>query len=315
MKGGGSLPRPLPREATADLFARAIIAAAGVYGDDPVAACLPGSATQARRALTAAAGGITLALDCATGPVTRVLGVGRSTVFTARCKKQGAYLAAELAAKRAAEFATWRPEAAESRVAGAGPEALAPGHTDLMVTPESLDDWLATIPPEQLARDLGVGTDDDADLQFDALGHCAQCKAEGSLNPRGLCVDCFEQLPDAPVADDANAVRTDPPLSLPPAPKPQRPALELTTTAPRALVPAEIRPVTSPYANTVAGLVLDALAAGETLNSMSLAYRVDRKEMVVVGALKQLEADGLVRCEPVTGGARAFAWTLVEGAQ
>jgi hypothetical protein len=118
--GGGALVL------TADLVARAIIAAALAYGDDPVRACTSLGKVQ-RRSLVAAAGGLARAEVCPVKRATSVLGVRPSGLYSARTKRLPAFLGAETAAMRAVEFAMWRPEAAESVVGGeAEDEAVLP---------------------------------------------------------------------------------------------------------------------------------------------------------------------------------------------
>lgn len=109
---------------TADVCARAIIAAAQALGVDPLAAFRAAQKDRKRLAITAAAGGVNRALDAPLGQVERVFGVRRQTIHNARCNKPH-YPAIELAAMRAAEFAAWQPEAAESAVGADEPDEVA----------------------------------------------------------------------------------------------------------------------------------------------------------------------------------------------
>lgn len=104
---------------TADLIARAIVAAAQSYGDDPVRA-LTSKSPPLRRCLSAATGGISLLMEVRADVIAPVLGVGQNTVTSARCRQDERFRAAERAAERAARYAGWRPEARESIVAGLG---------------------------------------------------------------------------------------------------------------------------------------------------------------------------------------------------
>lgn len=108
-------------------MARAIIAAARAYGDDPVKA-VTSTAHQHRRALTAVADALSVPRQ-PFHPIERMLQVKRGAVYAARCGRAEAYVRARTAAERAIAFAGWRPEAAESV---AGPELPA----DLASAPE-----------------------------------------------------------------------------------------------------------------------------------------------------------------------------------
>lgn len=106
--GGGAGP-----QLTADLIARAIIAAALAYGDDPVKACTSHKTATCRRTLGAAVGGIDRATDLGLARVGEVLGVRPTTVYTARSQRKPGFVAAEVAAMRAVEFALWQPSDVE----------------------------------------------------------------------------------------------------------------------------------------------------------------------------------------------------------
>lgn len=117
--GGGA-----PAVLTADLCARAIIAAARAYGDDPVKACTCARTQQERRTLCAAAGGLHRGAGISLNRLQPILGVARMTVYTARSKRSPAFEAAEAAAKRAVEFAGWQPQAAASVIGGAADDVV-----------------------------------------------------------------------------------------------------------------------------------------------------------------------------------------------
>jgi hypothetical protein len=87
---------------TAELVARAVIAAAGACGDDPVKACTCHPQSTARRSLSAAAAGLHRA-GATYDQVERVLGVKRSTLYAARSAGKPSFVLAETAAMRAAE--------------------------------------------------------------------------------------------------------------------------------------------------------------------------------------------------------------------
>lgn len=128
MADGGGLAAPVTL--TADLAARAIIAAAQSLGFDPVrcATCHPKAAE--RVAITAAAGGLHEGAGVDYLQLARVLGVATSTMYTARSKKGARYKAAEQAAMRAVELASIEPEFDDEDLApeiSATPEPVAVG--------------------------------------------------------------------------------------------------------------------------------------------------------------------------------------------
>lgn len=88
---------------TADQVARAVIAAAWVYGDDPVVA-MTGDAYGARRALTAAASGLARALDLPMMRAGLLLGLGKGVVQTARVRQRPGFDGAEKMAEVAVRF-------------------------------------------------------------------------------------------------------------------------------------------------------------------------------------------------------------------
>lgn len=105
--GGGDAPL-----LTADLCARAIIAAARAFGDDPVMACTSQSARK-RRALSAAASGLVQGADVGVLRAQAVLGLSHCAIRQARRAQGEPWAGAALAAMRAVEFALWQAEAVE----------------------------------------------------------------------------------------------------------------------------------------------------------------------------------------------------------
>ncbi|MCA3716474.1 hypothetical protein [Phenylobacterium sp.] len=125
-------PDPAAFVNPADLWARAIIAAARAYGDDPVEAL---AGTAQRRCLQAACLGIVQATGLSIGEVASRLGLQPSAVRRMKTEGNREFKAAWRSAARAADYACWRPEAAESvvqavgemdRVGEAGVEVIAP---------------------------------------------------------------------------------------------------------------------------------------------------------------------------------------------
>ncbi len=109
---------------TADLVARAIIAAALSFGDDPVKACIAKRGLH-RRCLTPAAEGLHRATDIPFARVARVVGLNGDN--RARSAAVVGFEPAARAAMRAVEFALWQPDARES-VARA-PDEMEPEET------------------------------------------------------------------------------------------------------------------------------------------------------------------------------------------
>lgn len=109
---------------TADLVARAVIAAAQVYGDSPERA-FSAKRGLPRRCLAAAADGIMEATSCSVAAISRTLGIERTSI--ARGARKGG--AGFRAASRAASYAGWRPEARETVVdtGGCAPPVIAGG--------------------------------------------------------------------------------------------------------------------------------------------------------------------------------------------
>jgi len=86
---------------TADVLARAIVAAAQAFGDHPVKALTGGRQGMNRRALTATVVGVHEASGATIKRVARILDVELRNVYTARTKGTEAFLAAACAARDA----------------------------------------------------------------------------------------------------------------------------------------------------------------------------------------------------------------------
>lgn len=105
---------------TADLIARAVIAAARSYGDDPLAAMM--ARRSGRRCLAPAATGICQATGADMARVARIIGFNPHNI--GRARSVAGFDLASVAAERAARFCGWRPETRASVVGGAGPEIV-----------------------------------------------------------------------------------------------------------------------------------------------------------------------------------------------
>jgi hypothetical protein len=108
MTTGGGSQTSIPL--TADLVARAIIAAARAYGDDPVIS-VTSISTQKRRALSPALSGLNYALDIPLDRLCAIFGMKKSSIHVARAPsvRKPAFTAAEQAAMAAAGGAAPEP--------------------------------------------------------------------------------------------------------------------------------------------------------------------------------------------------------------
>lgn len=128
MRGGLVSGPPSSREAlptrgglTADLCARAVIAAARAYGDDPDAA-MTAKSGKLRRCLAPAASALQRAGVCSLSAGARMLQLGSSTLSTARSTANNKFDQAEAAAIAAVKLALARLEPVEPRAEPVGAE-------------------------------------------------------------------------------------------------------------------------------------------------------------------------------------------------
>jgi hypothetical protein len=116
-------PDPSSFVKPADVWARAIIAAAAVYGDDPVEA-LTLSPVRGRfgkrRSLAAACCAIAEGLEMPLARAARPLGLNPNVVYNRKKEANRQFKDAQRAAAGALEYAFWHPEAAESVAQAAG---------------------------------------------------------------------------------------------------------------------------------------------------------------------------------------------------
>lgn len=133
MADGGGLTAPV---LTADLVARAVIAAAISFGDDPIAAMMS-SSRSLKRVRVAAAGGLSVAGVCTLRRAARVLDVRDTSVSTARSSARPDFDRAELAAAEAATW-TW---AAKAEAPSVSPPCVSP-------PPPAVEERPLHVPPE-----------------------------------------------------------------------------------------------------------------------------------------------------------------------
>jgi hypothetical protein len=141
-------PDPSTFVRPADVWARAIIAAARVYGEDPVEALTsgPGHATSSKRkSLPAACLGISEATGLPIGRVAPILALQPSSVRARKAAATRDFKAAWKAAARAVEYAHWHPEAAESVAQAAGQMDLTGEAGAEVLALEPAADWEAEL--------------------------------------------------------------------------------------------------------------------------------------------------------------------------
>lgn len=116
-------PDPSSFVKPADVWARAIIAAAAVYGDDPIEA-LTLSPVRGRfgkrRSLAAACCAIAEGLEMPLARAARPLGLNPNVVYNRKKEANRQFKDAQRAAAGAVDYAFWHPEAAESVAQAAG---------------------------------------------------------------------------------------------------------------------------------------------------------------------------------------------------
>lgn len=105
----------MEKDLTADMVARAVIAAARIYGDDPLEVLQ--ASTMKRRAVVAAASALEASGLVRFKELAPMLAIRSTTVHHARKAARPRFLRAAGAATRAIEYSRWRPDAAASVVA------------------------------------------------------------------------------------------------------------------------------------------------------------------------------------------------------
>jgi hypothetical protein len=137
----------------AEVVAAAVVASAKVYGDCPLTA-FRGQSNQVRRSLAAAASALERSHICSLATCARMLGLGRTTVHTARSKHRGVFDAAEAAAVEAAEQAMRRERVTAvvegDPAVGEPPEPALP--VERAVRLEIPPSALAPVPPPALVE-------------------------------------------------------------------------------------------------------------------------------------------------------------------
>jgi hypothetical protein len=293
---------------TADLVARAVIAAAGVYGDDPVRALsFDGKAGgPIRRSITSAASGLVRATGLKPERICGPLRVSLNTLRLARGQRKGRFTDAETAAMRAVEYAGWRPDARASVKAQVGSRRDdAPTGMQLdavAVDGEVLEPIKATpVEAPKVVAEASPPAAPTPDRRALA-NRLAQMRRPTEAAP---AVGPVYRKPD-----------TRPPVAPPPrrAGEPQfRPTPKPSAHMPsRAGSTIDIRcaPVAAPPALSLGGRILALLAEGSA-NTQGMATCLDAKESAVCSELRVLQQEGRVTADPVPKeGLRAQRWRL-----
>jgi hypothetical protein len=137
----------------ADVWARAIIAAAAVYGDDPVVAVTSPSARGRfeRRSLAAACCALAEGLGVPVAHAARPLRLNPNVVFRRRTTAAWPFRDALRAARGAVDYAHWRPEAAESALGSASGDLDLAGLRAAAMDPDVIVRAVEAIAPPPVA--------------------------------------------------------------------------------------------------------------------------------------------------------------------
>jgi hypothetical protein len=137
----------------ADVWARAIIAAAAVYGDDPVVAVTSPSARGRfeRRSLAPACYALAEGLGVPVAQAARQLGLDPKLVWRRRTTAAWPFRDALRAARGAVDYAHWRPEAAESALGSASGDLDLAGLRTAAMDPDVIVRAVEAIAPAPVA--------------------------------------------------------------------------------------------------------------------------------------------------------------------
>lgn len=265
----------------ADVWARAIIAAARVFGDDPVEAVVAApvrGGRSKRQSLPAACLGIAKVSGQPVGQVAPILGLQPSHVRERKAKGGAEFRRAVQAAERAAQYALWRPEAAESVAGSASADLdLAGLHTAAM-------DFDVMV---RAAGVLGLAPEPSADWEAELA-------------------QAVEALPEpAPVAE-APVVERPPHVA-----KPHTPLAGRVNLANGHAFAPTFRPGPPPPTQSLEGRILARLAVAAG-SPRGLASILDIKEAFVAQTLRNLAREGRVVAADLAEGQsdRDQAWSV-----
>lgn len=259
---------------TADLAARAIIAAAVKYGDDPVVALTADKAAGpfARRCLTPAASAMARECEISMARVGPILGVSGAAIGVARAKGRPGFVAAETSAREALRYALqWQAF------------GVSPGETVALRGAASFD-------PRPLPTTAHLGV-----------------YVPPRPTPQGAVkvVPVERPAPPPPARRFIAAVLDEaaPPVSGPVLRPPPRSAPPVGVSSARAPMPT---PATS-----LEGRILAFLTEAGSATTPTLATRLDAKEAGVCSALSVMLSEGRVAADPLPPeGLRAQRWRV-----
>jgi hypothetical protein len=261
----------------ADVWARAIIAAARSFGDDPVETVVGPSVWASgskRQSLSAACLGIAKVSGQPVGRVAPILGLQPAHVRARKSRGGADFRRAVQAAERAAQYALWRPEAAES-VAGSasGDFDLAGEGAAEALAPAPVADWQA-----ELAQAVEALPDKGAIFQSPRRG--------GKSRLRAALLEAAE--PAWHPTRSPTAAEPPPHIARPHAPV----AGPLSLANGYAFAPP-FRPGPPPPTQSIDGRILARLAVAPG-SPRVLASILDIKESFVALHLRNLAREGLV---------------------
>lgn len=290
----------------ADVWARAIIAAARVFGDDPIEAVVAApvrGGRNKRQALPAACLGIAKVSGQPVGRVAPILGLQPSHVRNRKALGGADFRRAVQAAERAAQYALWRPEAAESVAGSASGDleiarpTVAAMDADVMVRavealgPAPVADWQA-----ELAQAVEALPDKGMIVQSPRRG--------GKSKVLAAVLEAAE--PAWHPSRSPTAAERPPHIARPHAPLAGR----VNLANGHAFAPT-FRPGPPPPTQSLEGRILARLAVAPG-SPRGLASILDIKETFVAQTLRNLEREGRVVAGELAPGQsdRDQAWSL-----
>jgi len=292
-------PDPFTFVKPADVWARAIIAAARVYGEDPVEALTsPSSHARAskRKSLPAACLAISEATGLPIGRVAPVLALQPSAVRSRKASANRDFKMAWKAATRAVQYALWHPEAAES-------VAQAVGELDLT--------------GEAGAEVIGISWEAELAQAVEAVGPgWSGCATAPATKPEkgpvlSTSADWEAQLAQAVEALPTRATEPDPSTWSPPVLRPHAPLAGRVNLANGHAFAPPFRPGPPPPTQSMDGRILARLAVAPG-SPRGLASILDIKEAFVAQTLRNLGREGRVTAADLAPGQsdRDQAWSV-----
>lgn len=289
-------------------MARAVIAAAIVYGDDPVRALsFDGKAGgPIRKSITAAASGLVQVTGLQPERICGPLRVSLNTLRLARGARKGRFVDAEKAAMRAVEFAGWRPEAAASvvaAVAGDRPDGPPGVQIDGRTADGEVLPPILTAPCPAQDRDPGPGP------VAAIVAH--ESRADQDRGPVAVTArDARIAVEDAELKVKAARLAKLRAARPPEAPAPAKPQVRPGRIM--GGMEARVSPTfaSPPPTHGLAARILALLSDGSA-NTQGMATCLDAKESAVCSELRVLLQEGRVTADPVPKeGLRAQRWRL-----